>query len=174
MLQYLSNKVKVFILILLIPSVSIGQIQKQEETSNQELDAVKQFSKIMAVRTSTGEPTEDQMKLAILINIKAQRELLSSFSDIHLEEGDIVGLYFSLIGKANESIGIDVENFEKYSCVSASGKPGYVCDYVVKVTLQGRGMNKNVYNTMNKYSGSTISTARFSKVDGVWVIVEKL
>jgi hypothetical protein len=144
----------------------------REKAEHEAREAKKEFDRIMAVNTSTGEPTEDQMKLAVLAQVNAQNQAIEDMTSEEPSEGDIVGFYTYMVGMANKGTKIEIVDFKKYNCTPADGKPGFTCDYVVKYKYSGNNLNSGLFNLASSYSGNSITTARFSKIKGVWMLVE--
>ncbi len=142
------------------------RLKKQEE-KQKELE-LKEFRKLMQETTTSGEPTEWQMEFAVNYQIQAR---IGQMEDLNnLDAGDNPGaLILKLFGSTTAGTKASVTSFEKYGCVEANGKPGFSCDYVVKVRLSG---NNPWYSTMNQLGGAEIKTARFAKVKGIWMLVE--
>ncbi len=62
---------------------------------------------------------------------------------------------------------LKIAAFKKLGAVPANGKPGFMCDYMLQLTMEG-GNSPVLANFMNRFGGSII-TARFVKTDGKWI-----
>lgn len=125
---------------------------------------------VSACSTAT-EPTEQEMRDAV-------EQALSGQGNARGESNE-----FRIDNPLN-GITLGVTDFEKLSCVPASGKPGFVCDYRITTRMSvhsnegsaaGQGHAQAVNQLMSWLSGgrtegstSTV-TARFVKSKGAWV-----
>lgn len=132
-----------------------------------EKEAKKEFLKIMAETTSTGEPTEKQMKLAMFqkYNPGKKKEKLwiymnaDKYRSTYSEMGEFINSLKSIVS-------FDIVDFKKKKCKPTNDKGVFTCDYQIKIS------SENEFNDlMGKYSNAVYSnkTSRFTKVPGNWV-----
>ncbi len=146
------------------------RIERERELAEQR--ELEKLQALMNVTTKTGEPTEEQMKWAV--NYQFQAKLQKQESMTKVEAKDAMSALVKLMGMATSGVNYSIRSFEKYSCEKANGKPGYNCDYVMDLNISG-GFAGNMYGPLlNKMGSSEIRSARFTRVDGVWMIVEYL
>lgn len=148
--------------------------KEKEENRIAEAKRLKQLKKQMNETTKTGEPTELQMKFAVNYQIEAKNKKMNNLSNVNAT--DAGSALLKLAGMGMKGTEASISSFEKYSCVRAQGKPGFNCDYAIKIKIKGGitgSMFGGLLNQANNGS-SEIRTARFSKIKGYWMIVEYL
>ena len=93
---------------------------------------------------------------------------IEDISKLNFENGNAIEGLMGILGKIAMQGQVYVSSFEKYNCVEANGKPGFVCDYAEQIQLK-----QNPYSIpYNQFSNQVIKTARFSKVKDIWVVME--
>lgn len=148
-----------------------AKIQADAEERRKEEE--KEFRALMVKMndtTPTGEPNAWQMEFALRAQISGVN---SNFENMNT---DIKGAKNSgeqldaIVGALYNNSKVSMSNFKKYSCEKAVGRPGYNCDFQVKYSISNPQFDVSWANTM---MGTEVQTARFSKVNGFWIIVQR-
>ncbi|MEM9723530.1 MAG: hypothetical protein AAGA10_29960 [Bacteroidota bacterium] len=130
---------------------------------------------IEAQQTSTGEPTEDQMELAVLKKMLGVTEKFDQIaqSSYNPDNHPIAELYrgvFKLGWVKGTNIRFDI--FEKVGCIKSPDRPGFTCDCNVKAHISGGGQSSVIFND---FIGPDIETYRFVKSPtSGWIYAEHL
>lgn len=156
-------------------AISSRKNQLEQMTQQQKIDAKivgsdAERKRIMNEITSTGEPTEEQMKYAVMYQIVARVEEAKGGSNRELDNNNPASIWDMIVGKSLEGTEIKMVSFKKYGCVSSNSKPGFVCDYASKIDASGSAATQ----WRSPSTTSTIKTGRFLKVEGNWMLVEEI
>ncbi len=114
----------------------------------------------------SGEPTEDEMREAIQRRIDQMNGNITGMSQIQPDPENSISALLALgglvMGDARFRIGV----FRKIGAAKAQGKPGYVCDYLLQLRMDGNA--GAMMDSIMKLGGEHC-TARFVKTGGTWV-----
>ncbi len=122
-----------------------------------------------------GEPSESVMYDMVKLRFDRQAAKIAETS-ANCERGpsgnDVVGAMVCLGAMATKGMGggepVKITSFEKLGCGRASGKPGYVCDYMIGVS---GGITSAMGPTMAAIYGSGgAAQARFLKTKKSWIV----
>ncbi len=126
---------------------------------------------MMQEKTTTGEPTQAQMKYAIATQLERKQQQIDKLSQVSPDD-PILQLTRIFGGLANLHT-IKLISVQKLGCKESPFLPGYICDYTAKFNVSG-GVMANTFEQTQSALGNEIKTGRFSKVQGEWMLVETI
>ncbi|WP_158861487.1 hypothetical protein [Lunatibacter salilacus] len=135
---------------------------------------IAKFQTLMNQTTPTGEPTEEQMRFAIQMQVDFKNQELGNLANAEYDRDNPMSAFSALIGTFVKGTEHYLEYFRKIACEKSAGRGGYVCDYSLKRNVKG-GVSGNMANSMISQLGAglaTIETGRFVKNEGIWMVVE--
>ena len=116
---------------------------------------------IEAQTTATGEPTEDQMKLAIIKKKQGIKNKYDQVANSNPGSGDPVGWLYKWMAQSASGVSVSMPVFEKLGCIKSANRPGYVCDCNMKETVRGGGWMDSISDMV----GAHVVTHRYLKTE---------
>lgn len=145
-------------------------LKEQEVLQKQKAEA-DLWASIEREQTSTGEPTEQQMMLALNKSYLVTNAKMENLSRTKVNKEDPMSAVFALLGMGLKDTKIYVKSVRKIACEKAVGKPGFNCDCTVELNLSG-GLAGVAYGPWLKYMDDNIVTHRFAKsADYGWYFI---
>ena len=155
------------------------QLRRQHLADEQKrLKAEKESAKLREMldeKTPTGEPTDAQMKFAVVYQLQAANQSINNLSNGKNPNNSFGEKFQEIVGMMYKGTKVSLKSFDKYACVKAVNKPGYNCDYLAELEIRG-GLGDSLGSNQffNNFTGAEVKTARFLKVKGYWMIVQFL
>ncbi len=116
----------------------------------------------------SGEPSEKEMRSAYQARIDVINDNLESYKKEPLEEGNPLSALRRLTGELVGDARIKLVDFEKLSAVPAQGEPGYICDFIAIITMEGKISAHPLVKELERYSGVP-NQGRFIKTKRGWM-----
>ncbi|HRQ87951.1 MAG TPA: hypothetical protein PLA50_04090 [Bacteroidia bacterium] len=114
----------------------------------------------------SGEPTEAEMREAIQRRIDQMNGNITGMSQIQPDPENPISALLALGGLVMGDARFRIGAFRKIGAAKAQGKPGYVCDYLLQLRMDGNA--GAMMDSIMKLGGEHC-TARFVKTGGTWV-----
>jgi hypothetical protein len=127
-----------------------------------------------APRSDPGEPSEGDMYDAFDANLRNATANVHAMGNACNNMSNSADAIMCMFGGAMKQAGGDqpmaIQTFEKSGCARATGRYGYVCDFIVAIS-GGITSSPMLGNTLSRMAqGSSRTTARFSKDKAGWVM----
>lgn len=146
-------------------------LEEQLEALKKENERLKQGSVSRtapetAKQAASGEPTEAEMRQAIQNRIDSINQNLATMRNTRPDPNNPISGLMALGGMLLGDTKYYIGDFKKIGAEKAQGKPGYMCDYMLQLRVDGE--TSAPVDSIMKFGGS-LCTARFVKLDGAWV-----
>lgn len=146
-------------------------LKQKREAKQRELESLLQKKKMLEEMTASGEPTQAQMQYAIGEQMRPKKEQIQRLANVNPDDPFLL-LTKAFGGLANQN-NVELRALQKLGCKESQLRPGYICDYTIDASVTSGAM-ANTYNQLKQAFGNAILTGRFLRVNGEWMLVERL
>ena len=135
-------------------------------------EAKRELFAMLTEKTTTGEPTEKQMKFAISTNLGIKMGVLKSPANIELNNSSgPVEAIAKLMGMGFDGYEIEIKTFKKYNCKRVGNTSEFDCEYLIKMVMGGK-YGSIIGSISNNLDPAEKRKSRFVKLNDIWMTSE--
>src|SRR3954471_5467157 len=145
-------------------AAEVDRLKKENQQLRQSSSPSNPLTKLKQM--ASGEPSEAEMRQAVQDRLDMMNENVAKLRNSRPQEGDPMSAILALTGAVMGDTHYEIGAFRKISAEKATGRPGYMCDYMLQ--LRASGKSAAAVDKMLAFGGE-LCTARFVKTNDRWV-----